>query len=197
MEPIPPIDPNHFIHVRMVLSMVVSLALARLLSGLAKFVQHPQRVAVFDVHLLWSLFMLTFLIHFWWWEFSLIHRPAWTFWTFAFVVGYAAMLYLMCAILFPDDLAEYDGYRGYFMSRRAWFFGLFAWVLLLDIVDTRLKGAAHWQAHTPEIWLRTVIGLGACALGAYSRSERLQRVLVLFVLACQATWIARLYVRLE
>jgi len=38
------VDPNPFIHVRMVLSMVVSLAIARLLSGFARLAQHPGRI---------------------------------------------------------------------------------------------------------------------------------------------------------
>ncbi|WP_377161369.1 hypothetical protein ACFJIX_15035 [Roseateles sp. UC29_93] len=106
------IDPTQFIHIRMVLSMVVSLSIARLLSGLAKFVQHPGRLEVDGVHLLWALYMLVTLIHFWWWEFALSRIGPWHFLQFAFVVGYSAVLYLLCAILFPDDIAEYGGYRG-------------------------------------------------------------------------------------
>ena len=187
------IDPNQFIHVRMVLSMVVSLALARLLSGVAKFVQHPKRIRIFAPHMLWCSFMLILLIHFWWWEFSLIHLRSWHFGTFAFVVGYAALLYLMCAILFPDDLAEYDGYSSYFMSRRGWFFAMLSLVMLIDLADTRLKGEAYWQAQAPEIWLHTGLGLVLCAAAVRATKPTLQVVVAALGIAYQVSWIARLY----
>ena len=58
------------------------------------------------------------LIHFWWWEFALSRLLTWHFGAFAFVVGYSALLYLACSILFPDDIAEYAGFKEYFLSRR-------------------------------------------------------------------------------
>jgi len=191
------IDPSQFVHVRMVLSMVVSLALARLLSGLAGFVQHPQRKRVHAPHLLWSAFMFVLLIHFWWWEFSLIHIARWHFGTFAFVVGYAGVLYLMCALLFPDDVAEYGGYRGYFEAKRVWFFAILGLVMLLDIADTYLKGQAHWQTHSPQIWGRTFIGLALCALATWVKRPGLQIVLGVLGIVCQVAWIAYLYNALQ
>jgi hypothetical protein len=42
MEPVaPPVDPQIFSHIRVVMGMVISLSMARLLTGLALFVQHP------------------------------------------------------------------------------------------------------------------------------------------------------------
>ena len=190
-------DPNQFAHVRMVLSMVVSLALARLLSGLASLVQHPRRLRVDARHLLWSAFMLVLLIHFWWWEFSLIHISKWQFGTFAFVVGYAGMLYLLCALLFPGDAMEHGGYRSYFDAKRVWFFALLALVTLMDIVDTHLKGQAYWQLHSPQIWVRTIVGLAMCALAACVKRPGLQIALGVFGIAYQVSWIAYLYAALQ
>lgn len=136
MDTQPSIDPAAFSHIRVVLSMVVSLGIARLLSGVARFVQHPGRKRAYGVHLLWTLSLLLSMMHFRWWEFSLAHLPVWRFETYFFVVGYAALYYFLCAILFPDDLAEYTGYRDYFMSRRRWFFGLLATAYVVDVADT-------------------------------------------------------------
>lgn len=187
------IDPNQFIHIRMVLSMVVSLSIARLLSGLAKFVQHPGRLRVDGVHLLWALYMLVTLIHFWWWEFALSRVGPWHFLQFAFVVGYSAVLYLLCAILFPDDIAEYAGYRDYFQSRRRWFFGILAFTLLLDVADTGLKGAAHLQELGTAYGVKTAAAIVLCGVAALVTSRRFQWALVLVALAAQQWWILRLY----
>jgi len=186
-------DPNQFIHVRTVLSMVVSLALARLLTGLARFAQHPQRLKVYGVHLLWVAFMLLMLLHFWWWEFALSRVPEWHFGSFAFVVGYSAMLYMLSAILFPDDIREYAGYRDYFMSRRKWFFGLLALVFLLDVVDTRLKGGDHLQAQALEYDLRTAGGVVLCVLAAWLKDPRFHWALAIGMLVYEVSWILRLY----
>ncbi len=190
-------DPNQFGHVRIVLSMVVSLALARLLSGLAGLVQHPRRMRMDVRHLLWSAFMLVLLIHFWWWQFSLIHLAKWHFGMFAFVIGYASLLYLMCVLLFPDNVAEYGGYRGYFDAKRAWFFSLLALITLIDIADTYLKGQAHWQAQSPQIWARTLVGLAMCGLAAMAKRPALQIGLGVFAIAYQVSWIAYLYSALQ
>ncbi|HEY1396679.1 hypothetical protein [Roseateles sp.] len=187
------IDPTQFIHIRMVLSMVVSLSIARLLSGLAKFVQHPGRLKVDGVHLLWVLYMLVTLIHFWWWEFALSRVGPWHFLQFVFVVGYSAVLYLLCAILFPDDIAEYAGYRDYFQSRRRWFFGILAFTLLLDVADSGLKGTTHLQELGTAYGVKTAAAIVLCGVAALVTSRRFQWALVLVALAVQQWWILRLY----
>ncbi|MBB3280168.1 hypothetical protein [Mitsuaria sp. BK037] len=187
------IDPTQFIHIRMVLSMVVSLSIARLLSGLAKFVQHPGRLRIYGVHLLWALYMLVTLIHFWWWEFALSRVAPWHFEQFVFVVGYSAVLYLLCAILFPDDIAEYGGYRDYFLSRRRWFFGILAASLLLDVADSWLKGPAYLQGLGAEYGVKTAASVVLCGIAALVANQRFQWALVLVALAVQQWWILRLY----
>jgi hypothetical protein len=193
MEPLNHIDPGHFVHVRMVLSMAVSLAMARLLAGLARFVQHPGRIRTFSVQLLWVAFMLVLLIHFWWWQFALAHLQVWTFATFAFLVGYAALLYLLCAILFPDDIAEYDGYRDYFMSRRTWFFGLLLLVCAIDLVDTRIKGEAYWHAHATAAGLHAAVMAALCMTAILDGRIRVQQVLAVAALLIQGWLIAYRY----
>lgn len=186
-------DPNHFQHVRMVLSMVVSLGIARLLSGLAKFVQHPGRIRLYWVHLLWSLSLLLTLMHFWWWQFSLSHLQHWHIAAYGFVVGYDALFYFLCAILFPDDLAEYSGYRDYFYSRRRWFFGLLALSFVVDVIDTRLKGMEHLAAQGTEYPLRIGAYVALLTTAAIVRDPRFHGALAVLNLLYQVSWILRLY----
>lgn len=190
---IPAADPNQFIHVRTVLSMVVSLALARLLSGLARFAQHPQRLKVYGVHMLWVAFMVIMLLHFWWWEFALTRIPQWHFGSFAFVIGYSAVLYLLSAILFPDDIAEYAGFRDYFMSRRRWFFGVLALTFVLDVIDTRLKGMDYVHAKPAEYFVRATAGVLLCMLAMKTEDQRLHWALAVGMLVYEVSWILRFY----
>ncbi len=74
-----PAAPEVFTHVRVMMSIVLGLGLARLLTGLARFIQHPSQYEVYPVHVGWVLTMLLTLVHFWWWEFGLINFQHWTF----------------------------------------------------------------------------------------------------------------------
>ena len=131
-------------HIRVVLGMVIGLGVTRLLSGLARLVQHPGQHRMDAVHLGWVGSTLLALVHFWWWQFGLYQIEAWTFGTYLFVIGYAIALFLLAALLFPDSMAGYEGYGDYFQERRAWFFGVLASTYLLDVIDTLLKGDAHF-----------------------------------------------------
>ncbi|WP_291679968.1 hypothetical protein [Bosea sp. (in: a-proteobacteria)] len=132
-----------FPHIRIVIGMVIGLAIARLLTGIARLIQHPKRYRVSLIHLLWVFSLLVELALFWWWEFALSRLPSLTFGTFIFLIVYALTLFLLCALLFPEDLDEYADYEDYFLNRRRWFFGLFALIFVLDVVDTALKGPAR------------------------------------------------------
>jgi len=49
MEDAPP-DPAAFFHVRVIVGIVTGLAIARLLNGLAHFLQTPERKRAYGVH---------------------------------------------------------------------------------------------------------------------------------------------------
>ncbi|HVR49039.1 MAG TPA: hypothetical protein VMS38_04830 [Pseudorhodoferax sp.] len=193
MDTTQPVDPAVFSHIRIVLSMVVSLGIARLLSGLARFVQHPGIYRIYVVHLIWVASLLLSMMHFWWWEFSLAQLQTWRFETYAFVVGYAALYYFLCALLFPDNLAGYTGYRDYFMSRRKWFFGLLAASFIVDVVDTWIKGRDILFAQGHEYPLRAAAHVLLCLVAIRTDNARFHAVFGLLSLLYQVSWILRLY----
>lgn len=131
---------EQFLHIRVLLGIVLGLAITTLLKGLARFVQHPGRERVYGVHIAWALSMFTLLAHFWWWEFRLVHVAQWSFVAFAFLILYVVVLFVLCTLLFPDDIGDYQGWRDYFLSRRQWFFGIMAASYVIDFGDTLIKG---------------------------------------------------------
>jgi hypothetical protein len=188
-------DAEIFVHVRILLGVVVSLSIARLLSGLAEFVQHPGRKKPDVVHLLWVLGMLLTLVHFWWWELALVHRSPWRFEIYAFVLFYATLNYLLCAVLFPNDLHEYTGFRDYFESRRVWFFGLLALSFAADVIDTLIKGHDYWAEFSSEYPIRVGVYLLLFAVAATVRHRGFHLVFAGASLAYQVSWILRVYDR--
>ena len=125
-----------FPHIRIVMGMVVGLGVTRLLSGVARIVQHPGQYRLYAVHLAWVGSVLLMLVHFWWWEFGLYAIENWTFGKYLFIIFYAITLFLLCALLFPDSMLDYTSYEDYFYSRRAWFFGLLGfWYLVMALLS--------------------------------------------------------------
>lgn len=182
-----------FPHIRIVMGMVIGLGVTRLLSGLARIVQHPKQYRLYPVHLAWVGSVLLMLVHFWWWEFGLYQIEDWTFGIYLFVIFYAVVLFLLCALLFPDSMQDYRGYEDYFYSRRAWFFGLLGATYLLDVVDTLLKGEAHFARFGNEYLVRTPVFVVLCIAAALVRDRRFHMAFVVAALIYQISFILRLF----
>lgn len=188
-----PLSIKLFEHCRLIVGMVISLAVARLLNGLARFVQHPKKVKVYSVHLCWVFAILLFLIHFWWWEFKLINIERWTFEAYVLIISYAIVFFLLCSLLFPDQIDEYTGYEEYFNSRRKWFFGIFASTFIIDLLDTSLKGAAYFQSLGIEYPIRNAVYVGLCVAAMLISNKKFHLGFVVASLIYQISFIVRLY----
>src|SRR5580698_1194823 len=97
---LPASNSDVYLHVRVVISIIVGLCITTLLSGFARFVQHPRREHVSLLHLGWPASLLLWIIHFWWWEFRLSLVPQWTFEKYLFIILYAVLSYFLCTLLF-------------------------------------------------------------------------------------------------
>jgi hypothetical protein len=182
-----------FQHIRLIVGMVVGLGVARLLNGLARFVQHPKKMRVYLVHMGWVVAMLVFLVHFWWWEFNLSSIAEWTFEAYLLVFCYAIVFFLICSMLFPDQMDEYDGYEDYFISRRKWFFTLFALSFIIDLADTSVKGLAYFNSLGIEYPIRNAVYIILSIAAMFIRSNKFQLAFVVASLIYQFSYIFRLY----
>jgi hypothetical protein len=182
-----------FTHLRILMGTVVGLAMARLLVGFAGIIQHPNRARLYAPHLIWAIAMLLTMVHFWWWEFALIEVPLWTFGAFLFLIAYCTSLFLICALLFPDNLAEYNGYEGFFLSRRGWFYGLFALTIVFDIFDSAIKGPAYFSGFDLEYSIEVPAGLLLCLAAVLIKNRYFQLAIALIQFAYQLTWVVRLF----
>ena len=175
-----------FVHVRIVMGTVIGLGLTRLLMGAAGLIQHPQRARLSLIHLLWVVSISVELILFWWWEYDLAHLPSWNFGIFIFLIGYAVTLFALAALLFPDDLSEYDGYEDFFLKRRHWFFGIFGLTFLLDLTDTLIKGAPYFQTMDLLYLAQIPVGLVLSAIAMWTPNRRYHLAFVITHLIYQA-----------
>ncbi|WNH51284.1 hypothetical protein [Stenotrophomonas oahuensis] len=161
-----------YLHIRVVLSIILGLSITTLLRGLAQIIENPARRGCSWLHIAWVLWALISVVTFWWWEFRLIQVHRWTFGLYLFVLAYCASWYLLCVLLFPDDLRDYDSYEHYLLQRRGGFFGMLALVTLLDLGDTAIKGHSRWVMLGEAYPIHTAAMLAVAALGMISRSRR-------------------------
>jgi hypothetical protein len=182
-----------YLHVRVLFSIILGLGISRLLTGVARIVQHPRQYRVYWVHLLWACFAFLYLINFWWWEYRLASIQRWTFPLYFFIAMYAVLLFLLCVLLFPDEMADYDSFKAYYYSRRQWIFGLMTAVFVADIADTLIKGGGYLRALGPLYYVRTGLSIILCAAAIKIKDERFHAAFAIFATALEMALILRSY----
>ena len=115
---------------------------------------------------------LLFLLHvqIWWAVFELRGVSDWTIFSFLLVLAIPTLAYLLSALLIPgfDRKSTIDLKASYFENRR-WFFGLFALIPLVSLLqELAISGAIRWDADP-------VFRLGFVALGVVGFSTRHER----------------------
>jgi len=191
MDPV--LSPELFPHIRVVMGMVIGLGMTRLLMTVAGMIQHPKRANLSSIHLLWMGSMLVELVLFWWWEFSLFQLAHWTFGITLFLILYAVTLFLLAALLAPDNIDEYESYEDFFLQRRHWFFGIFAVTFLFDAIDTLIKGNQYWERYGIDYAIQIPFGLILCAVAIRWADRRVQLGAVLIHFAYQIFWISQYF----
>lgn len=180
-----------FPHMRVLLGTVIGLGIARLLLTVAGMVQHPHRARISPLHLLWVGSLLLEMVLFWWWEFALFRLAQWNFGIALFMFAYAILLFLLAALLSPDNLDDYAGYEDFFLKRRRWFFGTFALIAVFDVIDTLIKNGVGQGSQ--EYLISGPAGLIVCFIAWRTSSPRTHLIIVLVHLLYQATMVARFF----
>ena len=182
-----------FEYIAVLTSIIVGLGITHLLQGVARLIQHPGRMQTYWVHLLWVLYMFFTAIFWWWWEFRYTEVETWTFQLYVFVLSFALLLYLLCALLFPSDLEKYDGFKGYFLSRRVWFFGSLAVFFAMDLADTWLKGTEYFSSLGGEYLVASILQPVFCVVAIFTGNERFHGGLAVLFIAYQLSQALRFF----
>lgn len=182
-----------FEYVMVLASIILGLGITHLLAGVAEIIQHPKRAKPYWAHLVWVAYMFLMTVFWWWWQFRLQETHVWTFQFYFFILCYAFIMYLLCALLFPRAFDAGEGFKEYFYSRRAWFFGIQALYLGIDMLDSWFKGAEHFASLGTEYVAMFFIQTSGCVAAMFIRNERFQEVFAVLMLLYQASWVLRYF----
>jgi len=185
-----------FEYIAVLTSIIIGLGMAHLLRGVASLIQQslkPDNVSVYWVHLCWVGYMFFTLVFWWWWEFRLGTIEVWTFGVYFFVVFYAFVMFLLCALLFPITSEGCKDYKEYFYSIRFWLFGLLGISYVLDLVDTLAKGQEYFMNMGAEYLLATLAQILFSMVAMVTRNEHYHALFAIGMLTYQVSWAMRLF----
>jgi len=166
-----------FEYLTVFVSVVVGLAITQLLTHLVRIIHQRHHCRVYWVHLIWALNIFIWTIAYWWFTFSMAHIEVWTLGLFVFVLIYAILLYVLMALLFPEDVELDEDYRILFYRNQRWFFGVLFLFLSVDLIDFWVKLETGSDVVTIGPYLAFILPLISMAsVAVFSKNQRFHQI---------------------
>lgn len=123
-----------FSYLSVLLSIILGLGLTQLLTAVGRVIRHRDRVRVDWLPMLWAGVLLVVYVQVWWSMFGLRELRSWTFVEFLIVLLQTVTLYMMAAMLLPEQVEESGAdLRGYYDRHHRWFFAFFLATLVISV----------------------------------------------------------------
>jgi hypothetical protein len=184
-----------FSYLSVLLSIVLGLGLTQLLSALGRLLGHRDRVRFYWLPLLWTAVLFVVYVQVWWTSFGLRQRPAWSFLDFLIVLTQTATLYLMAALLLPEQVeGETVDLATHYEKHHRWFFGFFLATLIVSIAkDVVLSGSLPTATN---LAFHVVFGT-ACVVALLVDSRRAHETIGVVCAVAIAAYIGLLFAHLQ
>ena len=108
-----------------------------------------------------------------------------------FVAVYAVMLFFLCALFFPEEMADDEGFKDYFCSRRQWIFCLLTVVFVFDLADTFVKGWDYFHTLGAFYSARTALYISRSASAIKIENEKFHAAFAPLAVFCEIALIFR------
>jgi hypothetical protein len=184
-----------FSYLSVLLSIILGLGLTQLLTAVGRLIRHRDRVRVHWLPLLWAAVLLLIYVQVWWSMYGLRARRDWTFGAFGIVLAQTATLYVMAAVVLPEQVDEGTLDLGaYFDRQHRWFFGFFLTTLIVSVLKDVILGG---RLPDPiNLAFHVALGLG-CIAGLFLQRRRDQGVLAVAFAIAIVIYIGLLFARLR
>lgn len=169
-----------FSYVTGLTTVVLALAIGRILVGVGKLLEKRSQVHLYWVHLMWVVNVFVFIALEWWVLFRWQAQVEWTFFLFVFLLASPTIAFLLSVMLFHESLTEHLDFREHFYGNHRWFFTLGALLPPLDFVDTYLKGYEHLIAQGPIYIVTIVLVTSLSVIAAATKNEKYHKFFSIF-----------------
>jgi len=170
---------SQFEYIFVLISIIAGLALAQLLSGLAR----PPRNSIGKIdiaHVAFSAAITVLLITVWWATFRWQKFEYWTFTEFILLCGFVSLFYVLAVILNPLRTAELLEFK----QVRTKFYAVFAFFCMLEPVVIHVRDGEFSPYYVPMMVHLFVLS----TLGIYLRRETFDRLFSFWLLFLNIAW---------
>jgi hypothetical protein len=139
--------------------------------------------------------MLVVFVQVWWTMFGLRHVRDWTFTSFLLVLAQTCTLYMMAAVILPEQFeAEAVDLREHYDRQHKWFFGFFVATLIISltkdlVINGDFPGGLNLAFHI-------IVGT-ICLAAIVVRGRRFQEIVGVTGALLMGTYIGLLFMRLQ
>ena len=185
---------NAFDYLTVLISLVLGLAIANVLSRLATVVTARERVDFYWPPVVWAVWLFFISVQHWWAEWSVRHTQTWSFGSFWLEVLVPVDLFLLSALVLPDrgENGKMDLGDWYFRNRR-WFFAVMFFLPALSIAgELARSGRVSSALNLAFLLVFDVVILAAYAL----KSRRAQEWITAQAMVMTVAYILLLFLRL-
>jgi len=130
-----------FEFVTVLMSIVVGLGIARILSGFSSLLEHRRDINVDWLTIIWAVNVLGYHLLYWWivvnnWRFL----SEWTFSRFGSLFLYGVLIFFCASLILPRQLTAGMDLKARFETIRKPFFTLWFLVMCSELLDSLQKG---------------------------------------------------------
>ena len=142
-----------FSYLSVLLSIILGLGLTQVLTAVGRVIRHRDRVRVDWLPMLWAGVLIVVYVQVWWSMFGLRELRSWTFIEFLVVLAQTVTLYMMAAMVLPEQIEDTGtDLRGYYDRHHRWFFAFFFATLVVSVgkdvvIGGRLPEPANLAFH--------------------------------------------------
>ena len=170
---------NLFEFLMILLSLIVGLGMAEILSGIARFLKSGGDHAIPWIHGAVTMAVFVALLQAFWESWGLRSEEIWSFPAMLLMLGSPICLYLMAYILFPEQ-NERDNLDDYYLARTRLIWSLGGVTVIIGTLFRPLAfGDALWVVDNAS----AIPVLVVCATLAFTKNRTAHRLLVPVVLA--------------
>jgi hypothetical protein len=125
-----------FDYLTVLVSIVVGLAIANVLTRLAVVMTARERVDFYWPPVAWAIWLFFVAVQHWWAQWSVRHTQEWNFVTFWLEMLFPVLLFLLSALVLPEreENGRLDLDEWYFHNR-AWFFAALFFLLAASLAE--------------------------------------------------------------
>ena len=103
-------------------SLIIGLGIAELLTGVARIIRNHQQVRLYWVHSVFVAILFLALLQTWWEIWELRAVPSWTFGGLLMMLGGPIGLFIISHLVFPEPVSGSDLNAYYFENKKPIFF---------------------------------------------------------------------------